>query len=94
MRSRYTAYALGDARYLRQTWHPANRPDDLRLDEDPRPRWIGLTVRCHRIEDADHATVEFVARYKINGRAFKLEEISRFVRDNGRWYYVDGDIHE
>lgn len=94
MRSRYTAYTLGDAAYLLDTWHPTTRPAALRLDEEPRPRWIGLTVKRHEIQDADHAIVEFVARYKINGRAFRLHETSRFVRAKGRWFYVDGDVAE
>jgi len=44
------------------------------------------------VVDADHATVEFVARSKLSGRAHRLHEISRFVREDGRWYYVDGDV--
>jgi SEC-C motif-containing protein len=94
MRSRYTAYVLGDAAYLLQTWHPTTRPVALHLDEEPRPHWIGLTVKRHEVRDADHALVEFVARYKINGRAFKLHETSRFMRMESRWFYVDGDVAE
>ncbi|MEW6513792.1 MAG: YchJ family metal-binding protein [Pseudomonadota bacterium] len=94
MRSRYTAYVLGNEAYLLETWHPTTRPLTLRLDEEPRPRWIGLTVKRHEMQDANHAVVEFVARYKINGRAFKLHEVSRFVREDGRWFYVDGDTGE
>jgi SEC-C motif domain protein len=92
MRSRYAAYVLENAAYLRDTWHPATRPAAMNLDEKPRPRWIGLTVKHHATQDADHASVEFVARYKINGRAFKLHETSRFVREDGRWFYIDGDV--
>jgi SEC-C motif-containing protein len=92
MRSRYTAYTQGDAAYLLTTWHPATRPESLQLDETPQPHWIGLTVKRHEIQDAEHAVVEFVARYKISGRAFKLHETSRFVREDDRWYYVDGDV--
>ena len=54
-------------------------------------RWLGLEVRRHEAADADHAVVEFVARYKIAGRAYRLHEVSRFVREEGRWYYLDGD---
>lgn len=92
MRSRYTAYVLGREAYLLATWHPSTRPAGLQLDAEPRPRWIGLTVKRHEALDADHARVEFVARYKVNGRAFRLQENSRFVREGGRWFYVDGDI--
>lgn len=91
MRSRYTAYALGKAAYLSNTWHASTRPALLNLDEQPAPKWIGLQVLHHEQQDDRHATVEFVARYKVNGRAFKLQEISRFVKENGRWFYVDGE---
>jgi SEC-C motif domain protein len=92
MRSRYTAYVLGEEAYLLDTWHSTTRPATLNLDEEPQPRWIGLTVKRHEIIDANHAIVEFVARYKINGRAFRLHETSHFVRDEECWFYVDGEI--
>lgn len=94
MRSRYTAYCRLDGDYLLATWHPSTRPAMLQLTDEPRPKWLGLKVMQVRNEDADHATVEFVARYKIGGRAFRLHELSRFVRENGCWYYVDGDVAE
>ncbi|MBS0310246.1 MAG: SEC-C domain-containing protein [Proteobacteria bacterium] len=94
MRSRYSAYVLGLEDYLRATWHPATCPVALGLDAVPRPQWLGLTVKVHTPLDETHATVEFVARYKLNGRAFKLHETSRFERVNGRWLYVDGEIRE
>jgi len=91
MRSRYTAYVLGDEAYLRATWHPDTCPADLQLD--PATKWLGLEVRAHRPIDADHAEVEFVARYRVQGRGARLHERSRFVRDaQGRWLYVDGDM--
>jgi len=94
MRSRYSAYVLGLKDYLLATWHPATRPTVLDLDAVPRPQWIGLAVKAHTQQDADHATVDFVARYKLNGRAYKLQETSRFERVDGRWLYVDGEIRE
>ncbi|ATE59614.1 YchJ family protein [Thauera sinica] len=94
MRSRYTAFALGDARWLLASWHASTRPADLDPGDEPRPKWIGLEIRCHRNVDADHAEVEFVARCRVGGRARRLHETSRFVREDGRWYYVDGDIHD
>jgi SEC-C motif-containing protein len=94
MRSRYSAFVLGREDYLRATWHPETCPDSLDLDASPRPKWLGLTVKAHTPLDATHATVEFVARYKLNGRAFKLHETSRFERVEGRWLYVDGEIRE
>lgn len=94
MRSRYSAYVLGLQDYLRTTWHPDTRPGSLGFDATPRPQWLGLAVKLHTPLDASHATVEFVARYKLNGRAFKLHETSRFERMDGRWLYVDGEIRE
>lgn len=92
MRSRYSAYVLGREDYLLATWHADTRPADLDLHATPRAQWLGLTVKSHAAQDTDHATVEFVARYKLNGRAFRLAETSRFVRIEGRWFYVDGDV--
>ncbi len=92
MRSRYVAYALGLEPYLLATWHSTTRPASLNLDEEPRPHWMGLDIRRHELQDGDRAIVEFVARYKINGRAYRLHETSRFVREDGRWFYIDGDI--
>lgn len=94
MRSRYVAYTLEREDYLAATWHPSTRPDHLELDAEPRPRWMGLEVRRHTAEGDDRAVVEFVARYKIGGRAYRLHETSRFVREDGRWFYVDGDLTE
>lgn len=91
MRSRYTAFATGNAPYLLATWHPSTRPLSLNLHEPPVPKWSGLQILRHEQEDPSHARVEFVARYKLNGRALKLHEISRFVLENGQWLYVDGE---
>jgi len=91
MRSRYCAYVLGRDDYLYDTWHPSTRP--AALDHaDPALRWLGLEVRRHVAEGADHASVEFVARSKLGGRAYRLHELCRFVREDGRWYYLDGEV--
>lgn len=92
MRSRYVAYALGLEPYLLATWHPSTRPATLDLDAEPRPRWIGLDIKRHETRGDDRAIVEFVARYRVAGRAHRLHETSRFVREDGRWFYVDGDF--
>ena len=89
MRSRYAAYVLGRLDYVRDTWHPGTRPAALEPDP-PGVQWLGLEVRAHRQQDADHATVEFVARNRFGGRAQRMHELSRFVREAGRWYYLDG----
>ncbi len=88
MRSRYAAYVLKLASYLLATWHPSTRPSSIDLDT---PKWLGLQVRHHQ-ETGDTATVEFVARYKVGGKAHRLHEVSRFIREDGRWYYVDGEF--
>jgi len=92
MRSRYTAYTLLKVDYLLATWHISARPTSLDLAADVATKWIGLEVKRHEQQDDDHAIVEFVARYKVNGRAHRLHEVSRFVREDGRWFYVDGEI--
>lgn len=91
MRSRYTAYTLLKEDYLLATWHPSARPASLGLQAEVPTKWLGLEVKRHEQQDAGHAIVEFVARYKVHGRAHRLHEISRFVREEGRWLYVDGD---
>jgi SEC-C motif-containing protein len=92
MRSRYSAYVLRLEPYLLATWHPRTRPRSLDFSAGPATGWLGLEVRRHDPVDADHAVVEFVARYKINGRAYRLHETSRFVHEGNRWYYVDGKL--
>ncbi len=89
MRSRYTAYVCQRKDYLLATWHPTTRPATLDL---PPTQWLGLTVTQHATQDDTHATVTFIARYKVGGRAHRLQETSRFVREDGRWLYVDGDV--
>jgi len=91
MRSRYAAYVALDREWLLATWHASTRPAALELD--PAIKWLGLEVKEHRRLDEDHAEVEFVARLRVGGgRAQRLHERSRFVREGGRWYYVDGDL--
>jgi SEC-C motif-containing protein len=92
MRSRYTAYTQLREDYLLTTWHTAKRPASLDLAADAATKWIGLEVKRKEQQDAEHAIVEFVARYKVNGRAHRLHEVSRFVREDGLWFYVDGDV--
>lgn len=90
MRSRYTAFALGLDQYLMDTWHPDTRPTAI----EPQPKgthWIGLTVKRAEPTAPERAIVEFVARCKLGGRASRLHETSRFVREGGKWLYVDDD---
>ena len=91
MRSRYCAYVFSRSAYLLATWHASTRPPDVRQVVD-NTQWLGLEVRRHTATDTDHAQVEFVARYRTAGRGARIHELSRFVRQAGRWYYLDGDL--
>jgi SEC-C motif-containing protein len=89
MRSRYSAYVMGLIDYLLATWHPSTAPGDLELQP---LKWLGLEVR-HAEQSGDAGVVEFVARWRDgSGRARRLHETSRFVRQSERWYYIDGQI--
>ena len=94
MRSRYTAFVRQRGGYLLATWHPAHRPASL--DFEPGLTWLGLQVRGHRVTGRDTAEVEFVARSRLAGRASRVHERSRFVREPvqgvARWFYLDGDM--
>lgn len=94
MRARYSAYVLKREDYLLASWHRDTRPDRLKLAaQQPPPTWLGLQVRRLQCVDDDHATVEFVARYRLGGgRAQRQHEISRFVLVDGRWFYLDGEL--
>lgn len=92
MRSRYSAYVLGNAAYVSASWHPDTRPPALSLDEPAglRTQWLGLTVKQHTVTGPDSAEVVFLARYRIGGgSAVRMTEHSRFVRVDGHWYYLD-----
>lgn len=91
MRSRYTAYVLGLEDYLLKTWHPDTRPAKLGLAEEPPVKWLGLQVKHSERTGDDAATVTFVARYKIGGKAERIHEISQFSRIENRWYYLSGE---
>lgn len=91
MRSRYSAFVLDRRDHLLATWHVSTRPATIAPPE-PGLRWLELAVRRHRDTGPAAAEVEFVARSKLAGRAHRLHERSRFVREAGRWFYVDGDL--
>lgn len=90
MRSRYSAFALGEAGYLLATWHSTTRPRSLALDPDVR--WTALEVLATTGGSllAAEGTVEFRAHYRVAGRSGAQHENSRFAREDGRWRYVDG----
>ncbi|WP_066936008.1 YchJ family protein [Streptomyces sp. NBRC 110611] len=89
MRSRYSAFAVGDTAYLLRTWHPATRP--ATLDLEPAQRWTGLDILGTSGGTAfhDEGTVEFRAHYSLHGHTGSQYEHSRFVREQGEWLYVD-----
>ena len=90
MRSRYSAFVLGHVPYLLATWHSSQRPADLQLEAGAK--WLGLEIRQHRSTGEHTAEVEFVARFRVGGKAVRQHERSRFVREAGQWFYVDGDV--
>ena len=92
MRSRYSAYVLGREGYLLRTWHESTRPGTLDLRDAGTVRWLGLKIVRTEAGGPDdgRGVVEFVARYKIGGKAHGLHETSRFVREGGQWFYLDG----
>ncbi len=90
MRSRYSAFVLGHVPYLLATWHSSHRPAELTLDAGAK--WLGLAIQQHRSTGEHTAEVEFVARFRVGGKAVRQHERSRFVREDGLWLYVDGDV--
>lgn len=90
MRSRYSAFVLLDVGYLLRTWHPDTRPAGL--DLDPALQWRRLDILSTRGGgplDSD-GVVEFAAHFRHDGERGVQRETSRFVREDRRWYYVDG----
>lgn len=92
MRSRYSAYVMGLEPYLLATWHISTRPTSLKLANDQHIKWVGLQVKEHKQLTENTASVEFVARYKVNGKAEILHEISLFEKYNDHWFYLQGDF--
>lgn len=90
MRSRYSAYVRQNENYLLQSWHTSTRPAKLDLSENAPDSWLGLKiVRTEAGSANDHnGIVEFIARYKLNGKAYRLHEVSHFIKENARWYYL------
>src|SRR5690606_14149416 len=98
MRSRYAAFCTRNAVYLLQTWHPDGRHDTSLADLESgcgQQRWCRLQVISAPVvaENADSALVEFVAFFQTaDGAPGQLHERSRFVREQGRWFYCDGKL--
>lgn len=95
MRSRYSAFALRNERYLMNSWHPDTRPGQLRLA--PGHAWTGLEILGTEAGGPDDTsgTVHYRAHSRsAGGHTDALTELSRFTRLQGRWVYVDGDIED
>ena len=94
MRSRYSAFVVLEPEYLLRTWHPSTRPDSMDLDPDLQWRRLDIvgTVNGGPLDSA--GTVEFAAHYRSDGERGVQRELSRFVREGKRWYYVDGDVRQ
>jgi len=91
MRSRYCAFVLGNEPYLLATWHPSKRPRSIPFN--PNQKWLGLRIVEAKGTGETTAEVEFIARSRVsNAAAVRQHERSRFVREAGAWYYVDGDV--
>ncbi len=93
MRSRYVAFTLSLEDYLLKTWHPDTRPTALHLAEDTQKKWLGLSIKHAENINENAAIVEFIARYKVAGKATRLHETSQFERIDGAWYYVSGTFN-
>ncbi len=96
MRSRYCAYVKKEEAYLLSSWHPSTRPEKLDLEESEPDKWLGLKIvsKYAGKETDNDGEIEFVARFKTNGKAHRLHEKSRFLKENGQWFYLDGDMQE
>jgi len=92
MRSRFEAFARGDAEYLLASWHPSTRPAALDLDVVVEWRRLQIVDTVAGGPDDVDGVVEFRASYRSPDGAGLLHERSRFTRGDGRWFYVDGDI--
>lgn len=92
MRSRYSANVLGSAPYLLASWHPSTRPPRVDLDDDVRWRRLQIVDTARGREDDVDGLVEFRASYRSSEGVGLVHERSRFVREDGRWFYVDGDL--
>lgn len=94
MRSRYSAFAVGDVAWLLASWHPSTRPDGLELDDDLTWRRLDILGTHAGGPFDDAGEVEFAASWRsaATGERGRLQERSRFVRESGLWLYVDGDV--
>lgn len=91
MRSRYAAFVVKDRDYVLKTWHPSTRPEALTLEDSPQ--WASLRI-LDSDEDGDNGRVHFRAMYRSGKGWGYLEEVSDFIKEDGRWLYLSGDTTE
>jgi SEC-C motif-containing protein len=94
MRSRYTAYTLEDDSYILDSWHSSTRPASLSEENKLPVKWVELKVIDSSVpaQNETIATVEFVARFKVKGKAEQMHECSEFIKAAGRWFYLKGKV--
>ncbi|BCW64817.1 hypothetical protein StoSoilB22_37900 [Arthrobacter sp. StoSoilB22] len=92
MRSRYSAFVILDPGYLLRTWHLSTRPASMDLDPDMEWRRLDIVSATGGGPLDTTGTVEFAAHYRLDGERGVQRELSRFVREDKRWFYVDGDV--
>ncbi|WP_448720553.1 YchJ family protein [Microbacterium natoriense] len=92
MRSRYTAFALEDAAYLHTSWHPSTRPRSIEFEPGLRWRTLVIVDRVAGGPFDDEGVVEFEAFWQQDRARGTLHERSRFVREDRRWLYLDGEV--
>ncbi len=93
MRSRYSAFVLNNDKYIYKSWSKTTRPSKKSLKQNQSNEWLGLTiVRTEQgtLFDSE-GVVEFIARFNAEGKEQQLHEVSRFIRENGKWVYLDGE---
>ncbi len=94
MRSRYSAFVMKDADYLIKTWHPSCQAQQFRAELEKgfaHTEWLGLTLfASDDRRAANEGFVSFIARFNDNNRPGAIIERSRFLKENGQWYYIDG----
>jgi SEC-C motif-containing protein len=97
MRARYSAYALGLVDFIVATYHPSCQAENDRqeIEQGTQTQWTKLVVlEAENGHHADEGFVSFKAYFEQNGEHYSLQERSRFIRENGRWYYIDGEFAE
>ena len=96
MRSRYSAYTLNNSDYLLKTWHSPTRPTQLDLEQQIHTDWLGLKIYHTEAGSENETTgiVAFIARYTTDETTEVIHEVSRFVKEDGHWFYVDGTLSQ